>query len=252
MRMYASLPEAISEIRRDVYNGQKVEGTRVQQKVGDFKFIERLSYSYGIEGRESAWPENPEGLILLGQAAGFRYFVENPKEMLDWLYAEAESRLIGNFGEPFRLTELMHPALKSTLEGQWPSYTYTDRLNGAMDAMVNALVASVDTRRAYWPIFRPEDSLRAPAPTRIPCSLGYQALVRETDLGPLLYFIYLERSADFDTFWLTDIWFARQFQEALVRKLVRTDMRFQELKAGPVFHQIISFHSFEILGTEVY
>lgn len=252
MRMYHSLVEAISEIQRDIYSGEPVEGTRVQQQLGKFNFRERIGYSYGISGASEAWPSSPENLVRIARQLDFKFFEAAPADLVRWLYAERELRMRGNLGEPAVLTETLHPALASTIEGNWPAYTYADRLNGALPALTNALVSAPDSRRAFWPIFRPEDALRASAPTRVPCSLGYGAMIRPTDLGPTLYFSYISRSVDFDTFWLSDIWLAREFQVNLLNWLKRTSSEFRGVELGPVMHYIISFHSFEVEGTEVY
>lgn len=254
MRLYTTLAEAASEIQRDLKNGQTISGTRVQQRRGKFTFNERLGYDYAISENESAWPETPGDLVNLGISLGFETFKKYHAEYAIWLDREIEARTRGNFGNPDMLTEPFHPALISTIEGNWPSYTYTERLSGAIPALVNALISAPDTRRAFWPIFRPEDALRASAPTRVPCSLGYQVLIRPTTLGPRMYLVYLERSADFDHFWLTDIWLARQFQKAVLQAAQHAGVMYEgrQPTIGPVIHQLISFHSFEVAGTEVY
>lgn len=239
MRYYSQLSDAISEIRRDLYKGPRVESTRVQQRVGELlPGRELLGYSYSID--HWGFPETPSALVQLGQECGFNLFIEHPEEMKSWLTREIEIRVEGKIGT---LNEVTHPALTKTLEGNWVSYSYGERLHGAIDALEKALT-SVDTRRAFWPIFRPEDSLRALAPTRIPCSLGYQVLIRKTPQGSELIMYYLQRSADFDTFFLSDIWLANKFKEALADRLA--------IRPGLFMHNIISLHSFEIEGTEIY
>jgi len=239
MRYYATLPEAMSEIRRDLAKGPRVISTRVQQHTeGQFPGREILGYTYSIDPK--GFPQTAEGLVALGQKLQFSTFNEHADEMISWLKIELACRVDNSLGT---LTEIMHPALKSTIEGNWPAYTYAERLHGAMDALQMAL-KTPDTRRAYWPIFRPEDALRAFAPTRIPCSLGYQAIIRNTSSGPELNFFYLQRSADFDTFFLSDIWLANRFKEILAERL--------EIAPGQFIHNIISLHSFQVEGTEIY
>ena len=101
-----------------------------------------------------------------------------------------------------------------------------------------ALKKNPDSRRVYWPIFRTKDSLRAGAPSRIPCSLGYQAMIRKVGGTDHLILTYLQRSADFDRFWLSDIWLARKFQLNLAEAL--------QIQGGALIHFIISFHSFDV------
>lgn len=240
MRFYATLPEALSEISRDVSKSPKLTSTRVQQRVGEeLVGRESLNYSYAIEA--GGIPNTVHELIELGQGMNFKHFVESPEAMHLWLTNELEIR---RFGVLNQLNEVNHPALAKTLEGNWSAYTYGERLHGALNAMAAALRASPDSRRAYWPIFRPEDSLRAGAPTRIPCSLGYQALIRPTLEEDQLILIYSQRSADFDTFFLTDIFLASRFQAALGQTL--------GVHLGQFMHNITSLHSFEVEGTEIY
>ena len=237
MRTFENLPEAISEIRRDLYKSPRLISTRVQQFEieGGAEVAEALCYNYTIK-------EMPKSLSELTDIAQ-RYSLLTSSEIegwAGWIDNEAEARLGWQAGA---ITERFHPILRRTLEGDEPSYTYTDRLAGAFGALVNALETSEDSRRAFWPIFNQEDSRRASRLTRIPCSIGYQALIRQ--LGgeeKFLHLVYLQRSCDFDKFWLSDLWLAHYFQWALSEVL--------GVKLGFLTHSIISFHSF--INGEVY
>lgn len=238
MRYYQTIQEALSEIQRDLSKAPQLLSTRVQQRVDqNLQGRETLGYSYAIE--EGGIPTLPQDIIKVGIDFGFKAF-RDPK-MLDWLFNEINIRIRGSINE---LNELNHPALSTTVEGSWSAYTYGERLNGAMSSMVEALSTSPDSRRAFWPIFRPEDALRAAAPTRIPCSLGYQALIRKTREGDRLVFYYLQRSADFDTFFLSDVYLAHRFQRQLANEL--------HMLPGQFIHTIISLHSFAVEGQEIY
>lgn len=241
MRVFETLADAADELRRDVYKGAPLTSTRVQQRTGiELPGRERLAYTYSILG---GWPNGAADLVALGANLGFKPYVEHPAEMLQWLCAERTNRLY-LFPPHDHKPELLHPALKTTLEGNWPSYTYPERLIGADETMIQALREQPDSRRAFWPIFRPEDAGRMGAPTRIPCSLGYQAMLRQVGGSTRLILFYLQRSADFDNFWLSDIWLARQFQEHLAHDL--------DVAPGQLVHMVISLHSFEVEGSEVY
>lgn len=244
-RVFQELAEAIGEIKRDVYKGIAVSSSRVQQRVDEeLPGRERLGYLYTIMG---GFPITVLELMDLGKEFEFPMFLKDPDGMKTWLYREWNARLeaVDHLGVSLsKPSEEAHPALKTTFEGNWPAYTYNERLYGAMEAMHEALERSPDSRRAYWPIFRPEDSLRAGAPTRIPCSLGYQALIRKVGDSNKLLFYYMSRSVDYDTFWLTDIWLARQFQVNLAERL--------DQSVGSITHFITSFHSFTVENTEVY
>jgi thymidylate synthase len=111
-------------------------------------------------------------------------------------------------------------------------------------AVIAALRKNRDSRRVFWPIFRPEDAIRAGAPTRIPCSLGYQFVLRELAGDERLLLFYLSRSVDFDTFWLSDLWLAHKMQVHVAGEL--------STNVGYLSHFIISFHSFAVNDQEIY
>lgn len=240
MRVFETVSEAISEVRRDIYKGTPLMSSRVQQQTGkELPGRERLGYSYSIAG---GWPETPQELVALAADSGMTFWQKGQSSLIAWLNLERENRLMNTVVlDP---VERFHPALKSTFEGNWPSYLYSERLLGALDAMEGALSDSPDSRRAGWPIFRPEDAIRAGAPTRIPCSLYYQAVIRKVGAEEHLMLFYVSRSVDFDVFWISDIWLAHEFQKTLAKRLKRIP--------GQLVHMVISFHSFLIEGTEIY
>lgn len=239
MRVFETVADAISEIRRDVYKGTPLVSSRVQQRVGEnLPGRERLGYSYSILG---GWPDSPVHLVDVAVKQGLTFWGKHQDSIIDWLYAEESAREFSVLGEA---TEKKHPALQSTFEGNWPAYTYSERLLGAIVAMENALSQSPDSRRAGWPIFRTEDAIRAGAPTRIPCSLYYQSILRKVGNEEHLMMFYVSRSCDYDTFWLSDIYLAHRFQLALAERLGKVP--------GQLVHMIISFHSFQVENTEIY
>lgn len=241
MRLYQSVNELLSETQRDIFKGPKVSSTRVQQRTNqDLKGREILGYSYAIE--EGGIPTDAQDVTRLG-AEFFPFWEKHKYMMAEWLEAELRARLFPE-SHLAKLNETKHPALLSTLEGNWPAYTYTERLLGMKDSILTALEENTDSRRAFWPIYRLEDAVRASAPTRIPCSLGYQFLIRQTRGGPRLILYYLSRSVDFDTFFLSDLWLAFKVQEYV------GDLLNQQ--AGQFFHTIISLHSFAVEGVEIY
>lgn len=243
MRVFESLGDAASEIRRDISKGPKMISTRVQQQIGlNLETRERIGYTYSVLGN---FPPFSFELVEFAIEEGFVFWEEHKIAMHQWLEAECKARIApGLFLEWDEPTEVEHPALSKTFEGSWPSYTYTERMIGGFDALYASLKKDPDTRRAFWPIFRTEDSIRASVPSRIPCSLGYQAMIRKVGASEKLILTYLQRSADFDRFWLSDLWLARKFQENLANSL--------ELECGAIIHFIISFHSFDVTTEEIY
>lgn len=240
MRLYLNLSEALSEIQRDLAKGPKVLSSRVQQRTHEeLPGRELLGYSYTIEKGGIPWLADE--IVEVGKAMKFPLWLDNSRRMRDWMESEWTTR---REGELAIAQDYRHPALKTAYEGNWPSYTYGERLNGSINAMTTALMNTPDSRRAFWPIFEKHDALRSAAPTRVPCSLGYQAIIRNTQDGPQLVLIYMQRSADFDAFFLSDIWFANRFQHELADQL--------SVPAGQFIHFVSSLHSFTVEGTEIY
>jgi hypothetical protein len=247
MRQFDTLSEAIDEIRRDVMKGTRMTYSRVQQFTGvEMEGFERMPYHYSIRG---GWPATDTDLIHLAMEKGFEVYKEHPREMQMWLSEEKDSRLRPidhKILDPALPYELDHPILQNTLEGEYPSYTYPDRMLGALETLGITLTNNLDSRRAFWPIFHPQDSLRAMAPTRIPCSLGYQATIRRVGDRDQVMFFYMSRSVDFDTFWLSDIWLAHEFHSNLVRWISDHEVSSSHnYELGVLTHYIISLHSFD-------
>lgn len=246
MRVYENLEHAHSEIERDIYKSPVVESSRVQQREKlELVAHEAIGYSYSI--LPGGIPENVSDLVRLGARLNQTVFMGMNREPLTrWLYAEEAARFWPQSRIGEKPTELLHPALRTTIEGSYPAYTYTDRLFGAIPLMVDTLKKNPDSRRAYWPIFCPVDTNRMMQPTRVPCSLGYQALIRERNGKKELQLIYLQRSSDFENFWLTDIYLAYRFQVQLLE-----EFNFKYIM-GSTTHIITSFHSFNVHDQEIY
>lgn len=241
-RIFQTLEEAALEIRRDLSKGPQIAFSRVQQHTQvDVPGRERTSYEYAIMG---GIPETSQALVEFGQSHGFAPYLDHPSEMKSWLDLELHNRLFPQVHASEKPTELDNPLLISTIEGNWPSYTYRERMMGAITALEAALEVSLDTRRAFWPIFLPQDAYRAGYPTRVPCSLGYEVMLRQVDDDTKLQIFYLERSCDFDRFWLSDVWFAYQ-----IGRFIAANFGYS---MGPVYHYIISFHSFTVDMHEIY
>jgi thymidylate synthase len=247
MRYFQTLPDAIGEIKRDVKKGGlATQSSRVQNKIGmNLQARERMCYLYAIAG---GFPSTPEELIDLAVLNDFEFYTKERRALANWMARELDDRLLAsqNLGpiSPLVLADALHPALKSTIEGSWPAYRYPERLNSMIDFLLDAHQNDPYTRRAYWPIYEKVDAIRMAAPTRIPCSLGYQTIIRNVNGEDLLLMIYYSRSVDLDRFWLTDIWFARKIQETIADRL--------KIKPGVITHFIASFHSFEAEAQEIY
>jgi len=246
MRLFTSYTEARSEIERDLAKSPTVGSTRVQARVGlNQEAHEAMNYAYTLTYNAGI----PTHLELGAMARKFGVVEDNDEaqnQWVTWILTEFHARTTWL---PDMTTEIIHPELKEHLEGATPAYTYTDRLAGMLDTLIGTVQRTPDTRRAFWPMFTREDAVRAPRPTRIPCTLGYQLLIREVVAGKgphLLHMTYLQRSCDFQKFWLSDLWLAHMLQRQIYENLISGPYKtqFYDLKMGALSHIILSLHSF--------
>lgn len=201
-----------------------------------------MNYSYTIRQIPEGFDEVVDIAIQFELAKA-----ENRQDLIEWLTEEDQNR---RYWRPNIVTERFHPNLRSVLEGDEPSYSYTDRLRGGATVMAETISRDLGTRRAYWPIFIPEDAIRSSRATRIPCSLGYWLAVRNVEGRRLLNITYLERSCDFGRFWIFDVWLAHQWREQVRRKIM--DRQDQIILTGTFTHTILSFHTTDDLTKEIY
>lgn len=249
MRVFTSLSNAESEIRRDLTRANKVPSPRVQNKALDVATVstEAMDYTYTLEA--SSVPENPPELIDFGRQ---RFSWMKPPYVADslqgWLIDQSLERQ--NLLRPLPPSDLVHPLLRD-LES-WPSYTYRERLVGMVDEVTNILLLNPYSRRAWWPIFHPGDSFRASGESRVPCTLGYWFNVREVfGRSRFLNMTSVMRSMDFEHFWLTDVYLAVMFQRKILRRLREAWKGEERVDLGWFTHQVLSFHYFSE-DTEVY
>lgn len=242
MRLFTTLEEAQSEIKRDIFKSPVVISNRVQNLIYEAPLHEALDYSYSV----ADIPEEPAVIASLGFKWGF-WKADQIGPMLSWMLVERQARLQW---DPGVVTEQYHSHLKGLEQKAEPSYTYTDRLRGSLVATAKTLLDDYSTRRAFWPIFQPEDAIRSTRVVRIPCSIAYQALIRFVGEQPYLHLTYIERACDFNKFWLTDIWMARQWQLELLKLIRGGDEELKNLQCGNTTHFITSLHAF--IDDEVY
>lgn len=249
MRIYANLKDARSEIVRDLSRSLVQTSSRVQSSIREDQLHEAVGYSYMVHG--SAFPTRPRDLVLLGlqmMPVWKKWEDEGGTgTMARWFQAELEERLEGNNGKPPK-ADALHPELSKYLVDGIADYTYKERLPANWPGRVVArLAAFPDNRRIYLPIYEPRDFDYSNDELRVPCTLGYAFRYRVTEDGsPHLEVHLLQRSVDFNKFWLSDLASAFYFGQAVQRLLCQNDMKFYRLqqKDITVLHHILSFHSF--------
>ena len=237
-KVYRDLFEAHSEIKRDLSKAPTVMGQRVQNKAVVTTQNELTNYTYSV----LQIPREVDALLALAQELGI--WKEYPESrMRAWLLNETKNRCETQFIAHPRKLEFMNPALQAVKEGEESSYYYADRLFGMVDILSSTLAIDHSSRRAFFPMFNVEDAKRAPRLTRIPCTLGYHAFIRHVDDVPYLHLTYLQRSCDFRTFWLSDLYFASRIQFEIAYNL--------GIESGALTHIVLSLHAF-LTGEEIY
>lgn len=246
MRLFQNIDEAAREIRRDLTKAPIMESSRVQQFKKDMVANEWLNYAYTIEA--GGVPSDFDDIAFkLSDVLPYYHSNVNRIEVLDWLKLQFLERVYAETRGAIETkpADTVHPVLKSCMEGDAFSYTYRERMVGMVTTIVRTLTLAPDSRRAYWPIFSQQDAHRAMAYTRIPCSLGYYFVIRSVPgLGERLHLTYIQRSVDFEIFWLTDVFLAVSTQEVIAERL--------GIELGQFSHFILSFHRFQREGEEIY
>ena len=242
MRLFTDIFEAGREIERDLSKSPEAVSHSVQNIQTEVHLREALGYMYSVTD-----PRLPTISEILDYAVEMRFIEDYERdEYANWLVQEMINR---SAWRPKTITEEINPHLRGVIEGSEPSYTYTDMLRGSQQLILETLLGDPGTRRAYFPIFHPEDSIRAPRATRIPCSLGYWFAIREVDGKKYLHMTYLERSCDFRRFWLFDIYMAKVYQTQILQELKRSDM---DIQLGALTHTLLSFHLILDSDEEIY
>lgn len=132
------------------------------------------------------------------------------------------------------------------LEGSTHDYNLTAPLHGIrypygdLSDMVQHLANEPDTRQAYLPIFYPEDT-GIMNPTRKPCTLGYQFILRHG----YFHVTYYMRSCDFYRHWADDCYLTIRLQLWILGQLRDRDPQtWDTVKPGFFTMHVTSLHMF--------
>lgn len=222
MRAFATFDEVKSEVGRDlkelavVYQSLSVQDQFVLNDPG-FQTHELINYSYTLLDPNT---------------------VKVPNDQAFYIAEEFRERTSGkpiNPGSAFLNDEAYWSQFLHDDEEGYPrfSYTYAERMAGALEEVVFTLRHDKNTRRAYLPIFWPQDVDKGSREIRIPCSLGYAFLVRHNKL----WMHYIMRSCDFAKHFHKDVCLAVMLQQYVFNRV-------QVKELGPFTHTIFSLHAF--------
>lgn len=115
---------------------------------------------------------------------------------------------------------------------------------GDLSDVVNLLVRSPYTRQAYLPVFFPEDTGSVDG-MRVPCTLGYQFIMREGAAGKRLHISYHMRSCDFMRHLSDDIYMTIRLAQWMRDQLVDKSGGAYHITLGRLHFTAGSLHIFE-------
>lgn len=158
----------------------------------------------------------------------------------DWADAEFQERITPNVN-PGEAWELRKDLWEQFLVNGYFDYSYSERLTGPLSGVINLLKEDPDTRKAVVPIFGGNgyiDTNYYNGNKRIPCSMYYDFLIRENELGEKqLNICYHQRSSDFITHFGNDVYLAFRLMQYIAKSI--------GVKEGYLFHTIDSLHTYK-------
>lgn len=228
MRIYTDCYELMSETGRNLwemgllvkpktYQNKNIEGDE------DFETKELICEQYCLTSLDKM-----EYLFIYSQAK-------------DWADAEFQER-ITPYVNPGKAWELRKDLWEQFLvNGKFFDYTYSQRLTGVLEYLIDLLKYDPDTRKAIIPIFNGSgyiDTNYYDGSKRIPCSMYYDFLIRENERGEKqLNICYHQRSSDFVTHFGNDVYLAFRLMQYIAEKI--------NVKEGYLFHTIDSLHAYK-------
>lgn len=174
----------------------------------------------------------------------------NPgKEWKNWPYAKnaATHKEQGHFSHSY--AERMWPRYAGQTEGGELMGSDTGSPNrgirfeyGDLDDLVTVLAKEPLTRQAFLPLWFPEDLKAITKNERVPCTLGYQFIMRESQL----HIVYYIRSCDFVRHFRDDVYMAVRLLLWVLKqcRLAAPENRWDLVIPGTFTMHITSLHIF--------
>ena len=238
MRIYNSAYELMSEMGRDLWemgllNSPKTYQNKVIEGNEEMTTKELICKQYCLTSLH-----DPDKLFIY---TGTK----------DWANAEFHERISGKQLNPGKAWELnpgmWEEFLVETANGRKFDYTYSERINRkngifvndgtVLEEVIHLLKQDNDTRKAVLPIFLGSDTANYDGSRRIPCSMYYDFLIRDTGNGKQLNITYHQRSADFVGHFGDDVYLAWCLMEYVAERV--------GVKPGYLFHTIDSLHAYK-------
>lgn len=223
MRIFRNFPEALGEIRRDLSE----MGIRVHPQTYQDKFV----------------ADNPG--FATKEVTNYLYSVVEPMASelhptKPWVDAEFTERMNGAYGEPVNPGEAWKLRAEIWNEFLQPdgtfAYSYGERFGRSKQVIqiIDRLRTDPDSRQCFLGIWDAEEDInKLGGISRVPCSLGYLFQIRRGRMD----MTYLQRSSDFATHFVNDVYLAHLLQEWVAIKV--------GVPVGHFTHWLGSLHVFE-------
>lgn len=228
MRIFSNTHDLMSEMGRELssygaivkpkhYQNKYIEGNK------DFVTKEIICQQYCLTGMP-----DPEWLFIYTKAR-------------DWADAEFSERINPQPINPGKAWELRKDLWEQFLVDGLFDYTYSERMVGTIDHLIELLRSDYDTRKAVLPIFNGngyDDTDYYDGTARIPCSMYYDFLIRCNPRGEnVLHICYHQRSSDFIQHFGNDVYLAWRLMEYVAKEV--------GIKPGYLYHTIDSLHAYK-------
>lgn len=228
MRIFSNTHDLMSEMGRELSSyGAIVKPKHYQNKYiegnEDFVTKEIICQQYCLTGMP-----DPEWLFTYTKAR-------------DWADAEFSERINPQPINPGKAWELRKDLWEQFLVDGLFDYTYSERMVGTIDHLIELLRSDYDTRKAVLPIFNGngyDDTDYYDGTARIPCSMYYDFLIRCNPRGEnVLHICYHQRSSDFIQHFGNDVYLAWRLMEYVAKEV--------GIKPGYLYHTIDSLHAYK-------
>ena len=259
MRVYKNFREALSEVRRDLgemgiivktksYQNKNIDGN------SDYDTKELQNYIYQVTQPNASDLNPTQPWADLEFAERLQPGI-NPGDA--WKERKEVWEEFFNFEGKFDYTysERYHPSIDLFFDPEVDDVEdFFPQEMDQISAVVDTLANDMNSRQAYLSVWNPKDVFSAGGNERIPCSLGYLFQIRRSQLNVT----YLQRSSDFVTHFVNDVYLTHLLQKHIVKELnlkfrdqyyeltdeERVNTFCQEVSCGTFTHWIGSLHAF--------
>lgn len=223
MRIYTSVPEAVREVERDLWEmGIDVHPQTMQDKAvaDDDGYATKELQAYGFKIVDYSWSEQMEREVI---DYVFRATTPDYQEAVHaYVRQEFNDRVSSESSNPGRSYLHRDELWREYMDHRGKfHYTYSERIVPQLAGVIKELRTRRESRQGIINIHSNIASIRSEEAQlcadwahkggvgRVPCSLHYQAMIRRNALD----FIYSMRSCDFLTHFPVDILLALRMQQ---------------------------------------